>query len=534
MDKNYYNNFYKKYGANIHTAPVRFSTIAKLCQGSVLDVGCGTGDLADYYEGDYTGFDISDVAINLAKKIRRYSADFLVGDILNPKLKMERNFDTIVLGEILEHLEDDNLLLQNIRKWSKVNTRLVISVPNGDRVKDKDHKRVFTVPKLRRRFKKLGKVQFHNYEGFRERILMSVDFGRENEDLISLPMIVKNEEKGLEKAILSCIDFVDNIVIAVDTKSKDDTLEIAKRYADEVKLYQWKNDFADSRNFAQAGIKTKWCLILDGHEYIKECKNLKQYLKLDFDGLVVKVQLENGFLYWHPRIIRNYVKWVKPVHNYPDLKTYKRYPNFMVRHERRSLKSLEAQKERNIQREKMIYEILTAKVKKNKRDVRSIFYLAQQSHYNKEIKKAIKYYKWYLKYAKDKQERWLVWYELGNCYNVLGRHRWAIHYFKMAEKELPQRWEIAKKIGATFSMMKKWDWALLYLVDSFKENKTDFVFNPEPRNDAQTWFFISQCFFACKKYEEAKIALKRAKKVQGEDEFSKLPEEQKKIIEELT
>lgn len=534
MNQEEENNFYKKYGPNVHSDPVRFSTIAKLCQGSVLDVACGTGDLADYYKGEYLGTDISNTAIEYAKKIRRKDADFLVNDFTIPLDIFESGFNTIVLAEFLEHLEDDTIILKNLKKKSKINGRWIITVPNGDRVPDEDHKRIFTVPELREKFSKFGKVKFHNYPGFEKRILLTVDLGKENENELSLVMPVKNEEKGLEKAILSCIDFVDNIVISVDNDSNNETVMIAKRYADTVKLYKWKDDFADARNFAQEGVKTKWILRLDGHEFIKKCENLKKYLKLDADGLFVKIILENGFSFWFPAIFRSYIKWKRRVHNFPDCKNCRKYKDFLIEHDRHNLQSKKAAEERTTQRDRMVLGILAKKLKENKKDSRSAFYLAQQYSYNQNFKKAIKYYKHYLKYSTNKQERWLVWYELGNTYNVINKVKKAIKYFKKANSELPDRWEISKKIGGSYMMIKKWKEALTYLVDSFKINKTDFFFNPEMKNDSQTWFFISQCFFALREYPLGKTALLRAKKTQGNSKFEKLRDEELKIIEELT
>jgi len=44
MTKEIYNKFYKKHGAGVHSDAVRFREIAKLCEGRVLDIACGTGD----------------------------------------------------------------------------------------------------------------------------------------------------------------------------------------------------------------------------------------------------------------------------------------------------------------------------------------------------------------------------------------------------------------------------------------------------------------------------------------------------------
>ena len=56
--KETYNDFYKKHGAGVHLDTERFIEMAKLCKGRVLDIGCGTGDLADFYSNEYVGIDV--------------------------------------------------------------------------------------------------------------------------------------------------------------------------------------------------------------------------------------------------------------------------------------------------------------------------------------------------------------------------------------------------------------------------------------------------------------------------------------------
>ena len=55
---------------------------------------------------------------------------------------------------------------------------------------------------------------------------------------ISLCMIVKNEEKVLERCLASVADMMDEIVI-VDTGSTDRTKEIAKKYTDKIFDFKW-------------------------------------------------------------------------------------------------------------------------------------------------------------------------------------------------------------------------------------------------------------------------------------------------------
>ena len=66
---------------------------------------------------------------------------------------------------------------------------------------------------------------------------------------ISLCMIVRDEEAVLERCLNSIKDVVDEIVI-VDTGSKDNTVEIAKRFTNNVYFFEWIDDFATARNYS--------------------------------------------------------------------------------------------------------------------------------------------------------------------------------------------------------------------------------------------------------------------------------------------
>ena len=328
-------------------------------------------------------------------------------------------------------------------------------------------------------------------------------------------MIVKDEEKGLERAILSCKDFVDQILISVDSASTDKTLEIAQKYANFVTTHQWENDFAKTRNDLQEHVKTKWSLMLDGHEYVREYSNLEKALERDVEGLYVKIEMDDGFTFFYPRIYKSSVRYKMAVHNYPDCKTTHPFPDFVIVHDRLHLQDEEAIKERAEQRKEMVFSILQENLKKNKKDSRSLFYLAQQYRLTSNWRDAEKCYRRYLKYSDKKEERWLACYYLGMCYSLMNKLKHAVKFFKLADKELPGRWEIQKKIGSILMMLGKFKEAANYLVESLGEPKQLYMFNPEPRNISQTWFFISQCFYALKKYEEAKVALRQALASQG-------------------
>lgn len=86
--------------------------------------------------------------------------------------------------------------------------------------------------------------------------------------VISLAIIVKNEEKTIKECIIGAKNLVDEIVI-VDTGSSDNTLKILEQYP-MIKIYhfEWNNNFSIARNFAIQQCTGDYILVLDADEYV--------------------------------------------------------------------------------------------------------------------------------------------------------------------------------------------------------------------------------------------------------------------------
>ena len=85
--------------------------------------------------------------------------------------------------------------------------------------------------------------------------------------LISLAMIVKNEENTLAHCLESVRSLVDEMII-VDTGSTDNTIAIAEGFGAQVHHFEWRDDFAAARNESLKHCKGDWVLILDADEAI--------------------------------------------------------------------------------------------------------------------------------------------------------------------------------------------------------------------------------------------------------------------------
>lgn len=130
--------------------------------GKILDVACATGRYTHYLGTNAQGIDVQPELIKKAKRAFP-GHTFQVADAY--KLPFQKNsFDTIVLFDILEHLDDAKVLKEAIR----VGKRLIISVPHANQEAltrtsfahhhylDRTHLREYTPRSLSRVLKSMG------------------------------------------------------------------------------------------------------------------------------------------------------------------------------------------------------------------------------------------------------------------------------------------------------------------------------------------------------------------------------------------
>ncbi|GIP60216.1 glycosyltransferase [Paenibacillus sp. FSL W8-0186] len=121
---------------------------------------------------------------------------------------------------------------------------------------------------------------------------------------ISLCMIVKNEERCIQRCLDSVASVVDEIII-VDTGSTDKTLELLNKYDAKIFHYQWDNNFANARNYAIEQATSDYILQLDADEWIEDPLNqLKQHLTNEIYYIPIRNDLGGGLAEIHkfPRL----------------------------------------------------------------------------------------------------------------------------------------------------------------------------------------------------------------------------------------
>ncbi|MBV4445941.1 glycosyltransferase [Clostridium tyrobutyricum] len=99
---------------------------------------------------------------------------------------------------------------------------------------------------------------------------------------LSICMMVKDEEKNLERCLESLYNLIQEIeseLIIVDTGSQDNTVDIAKQYTDKVYFHKWNNDFSSMRNITIDYASGDWIFIIDADEEIEDDSEIIKFFK---------------------------------------------------------------------------------------------------------------------------------------------------------------------------------------------------------------------------------------------------------------
>lgn len=87
---------------------------------------------------------------------------------------------------------------------------------------------------------------------------------------LSVCTIMKNEENNIQQFLESLKKFGFQDIVLVDTGSVDRTVDIAKKYVDNVYYFEWEKDFSKARNYAATLAKNDNILALDVDEIITD------------------------------------------------------------------------------------------------------------------------------------------------------------------------------------------------------------------------------------------------------------------------
>lgn len=287
---------------------------------------------------------------------------------------------------------------------------------------------------------------------------------------ISLCMIVKNEEKVLERCLKSVSEFVDEIII-VDTGSEDKTKEIAGKFTKKVYDFPWRDDFAAARNEAFSRATMDYCMWLDADDVVtdenrKRICCLKETIDPDTDMVMMKYAISEDlegnplFSYYRERLVRNGrgFLWKGRVHEVivPAGKVI--YSDIVIHH--RKIGAGDGDRNLRIY-EKMIEE-------GEKLDERSKFYYGRELLTHKRYAQAKRVLEEFLAgdgWAENKIEACL---NLAECFRALGQKEdGALALLKGFLYGAP-RGEACFELGRYFQEKEEWEMAIFWYETALK------------------------------------------------------------------
>lgn len=296
--------------------------------------------------------------------------------------------------------------------------------------------------------------------------------------MITLSMIVKNEEKYLRDCLASVKEVADEIVI-VDTGSTDKTISIAEEFGAKIYHFNWINDFAAARNFALEKSTGDWILYLDADERLLP-KSVKEIKKLTENN-------SNDAYYCR---INN----IDSINNRPSLMLYARlFPNDP---EIRFEGAIHEQIEESLRRK-------GCRINHSRIEIDHIGYNITGEGLKVKAERNLQVL---LEEYVRKQTPYLA-FHLGQTYGVLNQKDHAIKYFHEALKsgELKKEYRALayRYIGLCMAEKQNWDSATEYVSNSIKCDPD------QPLN----LLAASEVYLTTGKYSEAADACYQAYKV---------------------
>lgn len=170
---------------------------------SVLDYGCGTGDFVQYLKSkqiNSIGFEPTEQAFKIARKKHR--------SIYQSLEKIKSKVDVITLFHVLEHVENYNEVIQNLKSYLNTNGLIIIAVPNHESYDAKFYKEnwaAWDVPRHLWHFSIKGMIQVADENNLKLMQIQPMPFDAFYISMVSETYRNQSKLKGIWRGMLSNI-----------------------------------------------------------------------------------------------------------------------------------------------------------------------------------------------------------------------------------------------------------------------------------------------------------------------------------------
>lgn len=300
--------------------------------------------------------------------------------------------------------------------------------------------------------------------------------------LLSIAMIVKNEEKNLPRTLEALMNLKNKInfeLVIVDTGSTDNTINIAEKYTNKVYEKEWTGNFSEMRNYSINKCKGDWILILDADEVLENPEELIKFFKdkdiKKFNSATLKFKnmlsnKEDDYLIGTlVRLFKNRKEFYYQgrVHEQPQILKPTKLTNITILHHgysRESFKLMNYKYERNLK-------LLLEDLKEDNRNPYTYFQLAQTygmaNIYDKAFESMMKAYE--LIKGKDNKEKYIYIYHILAMYlNSGGEYEKVIELSKEALQYRKEHLDFYYFIAKAYSLLNNFKEAEYYYDEYFK------------------------------------------------------------------
>jgi len=159
-----------------------YETISQHCSGKILEIGSGIGNISNCFLRDGANITLSDIRDNYCDRLRdnfkEYSPEVINVNIADPEFDNKyahliNTFDTVFSLNVVEHIEDHKLAIQNCKKLLKDNGKLITLVPAYQTIYNGmdttlEHYRRYTSKTLRKLLEndyKIEQIKYFNFIG---------------------------------------------------------------------------------------------------------------------------------------------------------------------------------------------------------------------------------------------------------------------------------------------------------------------------------------------------------------------------------
>jgi len=269
---------------------------------------------------------------------------------------------------------------------------------------------------------------------------------------ISLCMIVKDEERSLERCLKSVQGIADEIVV-VDTGSTDRTKEIALQFQAKVYDFAWIDDFSAARNYAFSQATEPYILWLDADDVLEQPDREKFIaLKHELDPKVDSVMMDYHLMFdsageptvslKRNRLVKRSCgfRWIGVVHEYLEVAGHVIHSDIAVTHRKDKTYT-----DRNLR-------IYRQKAEQGETfSPRDQYYYANELRDHSYVEEAVVQYEIFLKTKQGwVEDRIAACLKMADCYGrMYERDNQLQALFRSMEYDLP-RAECCCRLGALF------------------------------------------------------------------------------------